>query len=243
MMGYTHSISAAATWLALNEAGFLNIEDPATLIVTTLAAAGAGMLPDIDHHNGSIANSIPPLSRWITKLVAGISGGHRKGTHSLLGLLFFWALAFGANQLIYAGIPVLALALAGFSGGLALRVFKAPGGWAGAIAIMAGTIQTDSFALMPWAVLTGASVHIVGDALTTRGVNPFWPLTLKPIIPSILWRRSGYMALPLLGDAGSSREKVLSSVLTCYISLYSLSILGIIGSSPSELFEQLISTL
>lgn len=231
MMGYSHSISAAAAWLVLNEAGVLGIEDPATLAVTALAAAGAGMLPDIDHHNGTIAHSIPPISKWVARLVGWLSGGHRKGTHSLLGLAAFWTLAYFANQLSYQGIPILALALAGFAGGLALRTFKAPGGWLGAALVIAGTIYTDSLALMPWAVLTGATIHVIGDALTTRGVNPFWPLTLKPLVPSKLWRKSGYMALPLLGDAGSTRENLLTGVLTLYIIWYSLTFIGITPDS------------
>lgn len=241
MMGYSHSISAAAAWLALNESGIIRIDDPATLAVTTLAAAGAGMLPDIDHHNGSIAHSIPPVSRWVVRLVAKISGGHRKGTHSLIGLAFFWVLALSANRLTYAGVPLLALALAGFAGGLALRTFRAPGGWAGALVVMAGTIYTNSFATMPWAILAGATAHIVGDALTTRGVNPFWPATLRPLVPSPLWRRSGYMALPVLGDAGSNRENIFSGLLASYVGLYALTILGITHLPPGELISQFIS--
>lgn len=237
MMGYSHSISAAAAWLALNEAGVLGIDDPTTLAVTTLAAAGAGMLPDIDHHNGTIAHSIPPVSRWVALLVGRLSGGHRKGTHSLVGLAAFWALAFFADRLTYAGIPVLALALAGFAGGLALRTFKAPGGWLGALAVVAGTIYTDSLALMPWAVLTGATAHILGDALTTRGVNPFWPATIKPVVPSKLWRKSGYMALPILGDAGSARENFLTAALTVYIGAYTLAFFGFLTSYPAQLIS------
>lgn len=34
------------------------------------------MLPDIDHHNGSIANSIPPISRWVARIVGAVGGGH-----------------------------------------------------------------------------------------------------------------------------------------------------------------------
>ena len=93
MMGYSHTVSAAAGWLILAETGVVQVPDTPTLIVTTLACAGAGMLPDIDHHNGSIANSIPPLSRWLARVVGAISGGHRKGTHSLIGLIAFWAIA------------------------------------------------------------------------------------------------------------------------------------------------------
>ena len=105
MMGYSHTVSAAAGWLVLVETGVVQVPDTPTLIVTTLACAGAGMLPDIDHHNGSIANSIPPISRWVARIVGAVSGGHRKGTHSILGLVAFWAIAYFSANLSYNGIP------------------------------------------------------------------------------------------------------------------------------------------
>ena len=114
MMGYSHTVSAAAGWLILAETGVVQVPDTPTLIVTTLACAGAGMLPDIDHHNGSIANSIPPLSRWLARVVGAISGGHRKGTHSLIGLIAFWAIAYFSIQLTYQGVPWVSLILAGW---------------------------------------------------------------------------------------------------------------------------------
>lgn len=241
MMGYSHSVSAAAIWLALNESGLIHIQDTPTLIVTTLVAAGAGMLPDIDHHSGTIAHSIPPVSQWVARLVSSISGGHRKGTHSLLGLAVFWYLAYGANQLLYQGIPLLALALTGLAGGLALRVFKAPGGWLGAISLSVATLHLDALAYMPWAILAGATAHVLGDALTVRGINPFWPLTVKPAVASMLWRKSGYMALPLLGEAGSGRENLLTTILTLYIGGYALAELGILSTYPLEGARALLS--
>ena len=149
MMGYSHTVSAAAGWLILAETGVVQVPDTPTLIVTTLACAGAGMLPDIDHHNGSIANSIPPLSRWLARVVGAISGGHRKGTHSLIGLIAFWAIAYFSIQLTYQGVPWVSLILAGFSGGLALRVLGAPGGWIGAIILGYAASSTGSLSLLP----------------------------------------------------------------------------------------------
>lgn len=216
MMGYSHTVSAAAAWLALHQFGLVEVGDTQTLVVTTLACAGAGMLPDIDHKNGTIAHSIPPVSSLISAVVSKISGGHRKGTHSLLGILCFWMIAWGAERLTYNGIPWLSLFIAGYVGGLALRILGAPGGWLGALALGWGAWYTDSLSLLPLAMAIGATVHIMGDAMTTRGVNPFYPLTFKPIIPSRLWRKSGYMALPVLGDAGSGHEKLLTSLLTLY---------------------------
>lgn len=216
MMGYSHTVSAAAGWLALHQAGLVQTPDTPTLVVTTLACAGAGMLPDIDHKNGSIAHSIPPISSIISALVSAVSGGHRKGTHSILGIICFWVVAWGAERLTYHGIPWASLFLTGYVGGLALRILGAPGGWLGAIALSWLAWKTDSLALLPLAIAVGATIHIMGDVLTTRGINPFYPLTLKPVIPSKLWRKSGYMALPLLGDAGSGREKLFTSLLTIY---------------------------
>ena len=111
MMGYSHTVSGAAGWLVLSELGVIQIPNTPTLIVTTLACAGAGVLPDIDHHNGSIARSIPPVSGWIARIVGLISGGHRKGTHSILGIIAFWAIAYFGSTLTYQSIPWLSLAL------------------------------------------------------------------------------------------------------------------------------------
>ena len=41
MMGYSHTVSAAAGWLILAETGVVQVPDTPTLIVTTLACAGA----------------------------------------------------------------------------------------------------------------------------------------------------------------------------------------------------------
>jgi len=226
MMGYSHTVSAAAGWLVLSELGVIQIPNTPTLIVTTLACAGAGVLPDIDHHNGSIARSIPPVSGWIARIVGLISGGHRKGTHSILGIIAFWAIAYFGSTLTYQGIPWLSLALAAFSGGLALRILGAPGGWIGACALGYAAYTTHSLELLPWAISVGATLHVIGDALTTRGILPLYPITVKPLVASSLWKKSGYMALPLLGDAGSIREKVLILCLTCYIVWYTAALLG-----------------
>lgn len=234
MMGYSHSISAAAGWLALNELHLVHVNSTEQLIVTTLACAGAGMLPDIDHKNGTIAHSMSPLSSWVTALVAKIFGGHRKGTHSLVGLLIFWGMAISAEQLTYRSVPWASLLITAFMGGLALRVFGAPGGWIGAIVLGWFAWSADALAFTPLAIATGATIHILGDFLTTRGVNLVWPFALTPPVATKFWRKSGYMALPLLGDAGSAREHIFTSVLTCYLAWYSLALIGVITSFPLE---------
>ncbi|SIL10818.1 inner membrane protein [Mycobacteroides abscessus subsp. abscessus] len=240
MMGYSHSVSAAAAWLALVETDIIPVQSPQILLVTALTCAGAGMLPDIDHKNGTIAHSIPPVSSIVSAVVSSLSGGHRKGTHSLVGLIFFWAVAILAERLTYQGIPWASLLITAYMGGLALRTFGAPGGWLGAIGLGFLAWHTDSLAMTPLAIGVGATVHVIGDFLTTRGVNPAWPLTLKAPTSSMFWKKSGYFALPLLGDAGSKREMVLTSALSLYILWFALALGGIVDY-PAASWEHLLT--
>ncbi|MBM7050583.1 MULTISPECIES: metal-dependent hydrolase [unclassified Rothia (in: high G+C Gram-positive bacteria)] len=242
MMGYSHSVTAAGAWLLLHELGITPTQDASTLVVTTLACAGAGMFPDADHKKGTIAHSIPPLTNIAVALIATISGGHRKGTHSILGVLVFWAIAYFAQELSYQGIPWISLILTGFAGGLALRVFGAPGGWIGAIGLGYLAWTTQSLWLIPWAIFTGCIVHILGDMLTTRGVNILWPLVIKPPVPTKIWRKSGYFALPVLGDAGSARENMITSAVTLYILWYAGAFFSIFSSYPLEFSSALLGT-
>lgn len=77
----------------------------------------------------------------------------------------------------------------------------------------------DTSIWLPAAVAVGTLVHLVGDLLTTDGIPfPTWPLVAKPPkrLASPMWQRSGDIALPLLGDAGSVREGLLGTALTVY---------------------------
>lgn len=70
----------------------------------------------------------------------------------------------------------------------------------------------------------GYGVHLVGDFLTTGGLPLFWPWVPKPPrswakVPLLnsLWSQGGYMALPVLGNAGSLREWFLLIPITVYV--------------------------
>jgi membrane-bound metal-dependent hydrolase YbcI (DUF457 family) len=78
----------------------------------------------------------------------------------------------------------------------------------------------------PLAMGVGVAMHIVGDMLTTGGVNLIWPLRIKPPrflrkVPVIswIWRANGYFSLPVLGDAGSVREWLLLVPVSVYVVL------------------------
>ncbi|WHF24660.1 hypothetical protein QJS66_11125 [Kocuria rhizophila] len=50
-----------------------------------------------------MARSLPPVSRWLAKGLSRLAGGHRRGTHSLLGLLAIMVLAELSQR---ASVPV-----------------------------------------------------------------------------------------------------------------------------------------
>lgn len=97
-MGHTHALSGAAAWLAVTSSSPLAL-DMATMPASAVCAgavvtAGAALLPDADHHSGTIAHSLPPLTTFATQGVEQISGGHRHGTHSIIGIAAATGLAW-----------------------------------------------------------------------------------------------------------------------------------------------------
>lgn len=115
-MGPSHAACGAAAWVAVTADytleladfsmpigfGLLPVGDPG-VVTGALICAGAALLPDIDHPSGTVARSLPPFSGWLSRIVARLSGGHRRGTHSVIGLLMFTLLAWLSQN---AALPV-----------------------------------------------------------------------------------------------------------------------------------------
>ncbi len=239
MMGHSHAVTGAAGWLALTcppPFGF-GLLDLSTEHVLSgiLIAGGAALLPDTDHHSGTASYVLPPISGMLTRFIGTISGGHRHGTHSFIGAAAFTAIAVLASlwrtDLRYYA-PWLPDGFSTFQignwllicylvvmGAKALRI--APG-WQGAwiIALGLGTFLTyaapTSMWWLPLAVGIGCLIHMLGDALTTQGIPPLWPLVPLPPVETAFWRRNGYMAIPALGNAGSIREHILICLVSAY---------------------------
>jgi membrane-bound metal-dependent hydrolase YbcI (DUF457 family) len=215
MMARSHALLGAAGWLAaapvVSQAMHQSLDLP-TLAASTLACAGAALLPDLDHHDGLIANSLGPPTRVLARLVARISGGHRHATHSLL----FGPLAGGLAWTLqrYGGRPamlLLALLLAAF----ALRAVHLSNPvserrlhWA-PVAIVAGAITYAEARYIPgiwhWlpvAVAAGSWLHVLGDLLTPEGVPLLWPWRERVAIPVIGhtndWTET-FVVVPVLG--------------------------------------------
>ena len=261
MMGAHHAACGAAAWVAATTqvevhagrwlpvlpesvtlgVGLLDVS-PVGVVTGALVTAGAALLPDADHHSATIAHSLPPLSNLFCAGVGAIAGGHRRGTHSLLGVAAFVAVAFVAGLwtvetvdfgTVYPGAGLLTVLLVSFAA-KALKIIpdrmrKSP--WA--VGLTAGAFIT-AFApeeqfWFPLAVGIGVVVHILGDMLTTGGCNPVYPFRLRrprslakmPVIAQV-WRPNGNIAVPVLGNAGSLREWCL----LVPVSLYALGGIG-----------------
>lgn len=86
MIGKSHVACAAAGWalLAPPLAEALGLPMGLPLLAISLPiAAGAGVAPDIDHPDATIARTHGIVSRLLSRTVHKISGGHRHATHWL----------------------------------------------------------------------------------------------------------------------------------------------------------------
>lgn len=213
MRGRSHVILGALGWLAAapTAAAGLGVPmEPAALAVSTVACAGAALLPDLDHPDGTIAQSLGPVSRGVAAVLCRAFGGHRQASHGLL----FAGVAAAGTQLgqSLVGRPAmvgLLFALAAF----AVRSVKPPRGRARLsgvvlVAAAAGGVTAASVAAlpgvwpwMPYAVGVGCLLHLVGDALTDAGVPLFWPFRTR-------------VSVPLLAFPGDGDEKLLVTAMT-----------------------------
>ncbi|MBI1758312.1 MAG: metal-dependent hydrolase [Actinobacteria bacterium] len=198
MLGHSHAISGAFAWAALAPTlppiwlhTTLSAHD---VIVGTALAAGAALIPDLDHHGGTIANALGPVTKVLTRFVERVSGGHRHATHSLLFAAAAgggsWAGVHYLGRYFAVGVTFVLLALAG----IALHLH--PGGdgvraW-GPVVIAAtlGTAMIDQWlpdepVWLPWLVGFGCLVHLAGDFMTERGVPLLWPIKMRFEIPLI----------------------------------------------------------
>lgn len=219
MMGPTHAASGAAagaaTAIGLQSAGIVDVT-AAEAVMFTGIAAGAALLPDLDHPSATIAKSFGPLSRGLAKLTATLSGGHRKGTHTLLGVAVMAALvaalvAFGGR---WGGLAVMFVLLT-FTLNSWLRPISRKIGTYGSFGLAAAiTFATESYLpnslspiVLATAVVVGGVAHILGDAVTHSGV----PSPLAPVLAFGKGPWGSFHVLPkgLRFSASGPMDKVL----------------------------------
>lgn len=82
MMGRTHAWTGAAAGAGLALALDLG---PIPTLAAVAVCAGSALLPDTDHPDSTAAHCAGPISQLFASLVCFMAGGHRRGTHSLVG--------------------------------------------------------------------------------------------------------------------------------------------------------------
>lgn len=200
MLGRDHALSGALVFAALGPS--LHVTG-SHLAAGVLLTAGAGVLPDIDHPDSTIARSFGFLTEGFAWLVDRLSGGHRHGTHSLVGIAVFAAGALAAGSFQLSGRLAVVAGHAAFSwhmvpAGLYLALLYSAalralhiGGHHGDLLGIGGAIITCytrwdlilvavghwHVPLLALGVALGCAAHIAGDELTHGGCPLFWPFS------------------------------------------------------------------
>jgi membrane-bound metal-dependent hydrolase YbcI (DUF457 family) len=196
VLGHDHALSGALAFAAA--APFLHVTG-VHLAAGMVLTAGAGVLPDLDEPGSVIARSFGFLTGAFAWIVHKISGGHRKGTHSLLGVALLTVASLGAGSwqastrttgphpgpwwhLVPAALILGLLFAAGFR---ALHVGGHHGDAAG-IALAALVIWKGwDLALVPpyhvpvlaVCLTLGMLAHIAGDMITHYGCPLLYPVS------------------------------------------------------------------
>ena len=194
MLGRNHALYAATVWLGAypliaEPIGFANPESFSMLAITTVVAAGAGVLPDLDHPDARPSRHFGPLSRIMARTINSASGGHRVGTHSLACAVLVGLLAYAAHLFPDYGGRYLAVVACGFCASVGLALvgpsigLRVPTVADLAVGVGVGWWVWANFdAVSPglWALAGGGVlIHILCDAVTKGGVPFFLPLSRK----------------------------------------------------------------
>ena len=238
-MGGHHAAAGAAAWVAVASTGPYTLGwyplDATGIVIGGMTTAGTALVCDWDHRSSTIANSLPPLSNAVAVGIENASGGHRQGTHSVVGAACFVLLAVTVAQfqvdtpwgLLSVGAGLLCMFMINIAA-KALKLFPASGwltNWIFGL-LMAGLVTwyaPDQWTWLPMSMLIGVVVHILGDLVTTGGVPLLWPIVIKPPklfrkVPLLrkIWRPNGALSLPVLGRAGSKREWLVLIPVSAY---------------------------
>ena len=192
MLGRDHALSGALAFTAV--APLLHVTG-AHLAAAVVLTAGAGVLPDIDEPGSTIARTFGFLTGAFAWIVHKISGGHRKGTHSLLGVALVAAASLGAASwqagarapgpwwhLVPAGLILALLFSAAFRAlnigghhgdafGIALAVLMIWKGWD------LDLVTPRHLPMLAVCVTLGMLAHLAGDMCTHDGCPLLYPLS------------------------------------------------------------------
>ena len=178
MLARDHALSGALVFTAVSPP--LHVTGTA-LLAGAVFTAGAATAPDIDEHGSTISRTLGFFTEAVSWVVHKVSGGHRKGTHSILGLIVFTAAAWlavnhlsGLTGKIVLGVMLGVILSAGVR---ALQIGGHHGDVIGLAGAAAAVYWQAGLALVPLCIALGVAAHIAGDELTHDGCPLAWPLS------------------------------------------------------------------
>jgi membrane-bound metal-dependent hydrolase YbcI (DUF457 family) len=231
--GKTHAAIAADVTLVGAGLAFpaLHLSLPAAgaaLATVAVLAYGAGPLNDIDLPGSTVSRSMGLLTRLFHALVVRVAGGHRHGTHSLVGVAVFTGLMeagvwyrhdwLGRIWLWIFLTLILSSGLSTLNVSWKDRCFEFAGRHRDVLGGMAAAGMIATGWGLQWAagaVAIGMTAHIAADSYTNEGCPWLWPLS----------DRKFYLVWPgklRFREAGEFETRVLWPVLivvTAYLVL------------------------
>lgn len=153
--------------------------------VAAVGSAGGAMIPDMDHRHATVAQSLGPVSKAAAVVVGLAFGGHRNGTHSILGFVVFTAFTWALVQV--GGWPLMVwLGFVAAVGSAALQVrFTKRSIVVHTLACLGLTwllfqsvvVRDVPMDMVVWGFAVGYLAHIAGDMLTKEGCPLAWPVS------------------------------------------------------------------
>lgn len=182
MLGRQHALAGTAAWLAV--APLLD-QTPGQVALGALVAAGGGMVPDLDQRGSTIGRTYGPITNVAARLIGAVSGGHRNGTHSLLGVALLTGLAWLAT--VYGGplrwvLLWVVLGVGCRAYGLALPGHRRLTSIIHAVSMGLVTVLVlrsgmDLTTVLVWGIGLGAASHVATDMLTPQRCPLLWPVS------------------------------------------------------------------
>lgn len=199
-----HHDGSPSRRLRRSRLGLLNVS-AVGIITGSLVTAGTALIPDAGPPQCDHRPLAPAAIETLCAPGRQGAGGHRHGTHSIIGIAAFIAVAWVAGLrtvetdlfgTVNVGAGILSVLLVAFAA-KALKIIpdslrKSP--WAVGLAVgtLIALFAPEEQGWFPIAMGVGVVVHILGDMTTTGGCNLTWPVTIKPpkvlaAIPVVNW--------------------------------------------------------
>ena len=199
MLGRSHALSGCVTGLAV---GSLVLHDqPGPLALFVGLNAAYALASDLDSCGSTEARSFGFVTYVLAWCVRAVSGGHRHGTHSLLGVAAFTGAAWLACLFrdTWPGRVALGVIIAVGLAAAADALRPGPATFEGVAGIAAAAVMVWTgygLALVPVAAALGCLTHLAGDSLTRCGVPLLWPATMREfhLTPRFMWFTTGKAA-------------------------------------------------